>query len=73
MACVRAAVFAIGDVRAGSIKRVAAAMGEGAQVVAFLVRPHSAEGTKARDFRRIEDREHLIRAFARRSDGRGLS
>jgi thioredoxin reductase (NADPH) len=32
----RAGVFAIGDVRAGSIKRVAAAVGEGAQVVAAL-------------------------------------
>jgi len=31
-------VFAIGDVRAGSIKRVAAAVGEGAQVVAALHR-----------------------------------
>ena len=29
-------VFAIGDVRAGSTKRVAAAVGEGAQVVAAL-------------------------------------
>jgi heterodisulfide reductase subunit A-like polyferredoxin len=29
-------VFAIGDVRAGSVKRVAAAVGEGAQVVAEL-------------------------------------
>jgi thioredoxin reductase (NADPH) len=29
-------VFAIGDARAGSIKRVAAAVGEGAQVVATL-------------------------------------
>jgi thioredoxin reductase (NADPH) len=29
-------VFAIGDVRAGSTKRVAAAVGEGAQVVATL-------------------------------------
>ena len=29
-------VFAIGDVRAKSIKRVAAAVGEGAQVVAAL-------------------------------------
>jgi thioredoxin reductase (NADPH) len=37
-------VFAIGDVRAGSIKRVAAAVGEGAQVVAklhaFLAKTH---------------------------------
>ena len=31
-----AGVFAIGDVRAGSVKRVAAAVGEGAQVVATL-------------------------------------
>ena len=29
-------VFAIGDVRSGSVKRVAAAVGEGAQVVAEL-------------------------------------
>ena len=29
-------VFAIGDVRSGSIKRVAAAVGEGAQVIAAL-------------------------------------
>jgi thioredoxin reductase (NADPH) len=34
----RAGVFAIGDVRSGSIKRVAAAVGEGAQVVAALHR-----------------------------------
>jgi thioredoxin reductase (NADPH) len=32
----RQGVFAIGDVRAGSVKRVAAAVGEGAQVVAAL-------------------------------------
>jgi thioredoxin reductase (NADPH) len=32
----RKGVFAIGDVRSGSIKRVAAAVGEGAQVVATL-------------------------------------
>jgi thioredoxin reductase (NADPH) len=32
----RAGVFAIGDVRAGSIKRLAAAVGEGAQVIASL-------------------------------------
>ena len=29
-------IFAIGDVRSGSIKRVAASVGEGAQVVAAL-------------------------------------
>jgi thioredoxin reductase (NADPH) len=32
----RSGIFAIGDVRAGSIKRVAASVGEGAQVVAAL-------------------------------------
>jgi thioredoxin reductase (NADPH) len=32
----RTGVFAIGDVRAGSVKRVAASVGEGAQVVATL-------------------------------------
>jgi len=32
----RHGVFAIGDVRAGSVKRVAAAVGEGAQVVAAI-------------------------------------
>ncbi len=32
----RRGVYAIGDVRSGSVKRVAAAVGEGAQVVAAL-------------------------------------
>ena len=32
----RPGVFAIGDVRSGSVKRVAAAVGEGAQIVATL-------------------------------------
>jgi thioredoxin reductase (NADPH) len=32
----RLGVFAIGDARSGSVKRVAAAVGEGAQVVAAL-------------------------------------
>ena len=32
----RPGVFAVGDVRAGSVKRVAAAVGDGAQVVAAL-------------------------------------
>jgi thioredoxin reductase (NADPH) len=44
----RAGVFAIGDVRCGSIKRVAASVGEGAQVVAalhaFLARTGDAPG-----------------------------
>ena len=40
-------VFAIGDVRAGSIKRVAAAVGEGAQVVAALHAFLAQAGDKA--------------------------
>ena len=40
----RPGVYAIGDVRAGSVKRVAAAVGEGAQVVAAL-HGFLAEGT----------------------------
>ena len=36
MATSREGVLAIGDVRSGSVKRVAAAVGEGAQVVAAL-------------------------------------
>jgi thioredoxin reductase (NADPH) len=39
----RPGVFAIGDIRSGSIKRVAAAVGEGAQVVAAL---HAYLGTR---------------------------
>ncbi len=40
-------VFAIGDVRAGSVKRVAAAVGEGAQVVAVLHAFLAEAGDKA--------------------------
>ena len=36
LATSRAGVFAIGDVRSGSVKRVAAAVGEGAQVIAAV-------------------------------------
>jgi len=47
----RPGVFAIGDVRCGSVKRVAAAVGEGAQVVAalhaFLVRAGDPPGVIA--------------------------
>ncbi len=43
----RQGVFAIGDVRASSVKRVAAAVGEGAQVVAALHAFLSASGTQA--------------------------
>jgi len=42
----RPGVFAIGDVRAGSVKRVAAAVGEGAQVIA-AVHAHLAKATAA--------------------------
>jgi thioredoxin reductase (NADPH) len=46
----RDGVFAIGDVRAGSVKRVAAAVGEGAQVVAalhgFLAQAHAAQAAR---------------------------
>jgi thioredoxin reductase (NADPH) len=44
----RAGVFAIGDVRSGSVKRVAAAVGEGAQVVATL---HAALAAGSQDRR----------------------
>jgi thioredoxin reductase (NADPH) len=43
----RRGVFAIGDVRSGSVKRVAAAVGEGAQVVATLHRALAAIGREA--------------------------
>ena len=48
----RPGVFAIGDIRAGSVKRVAAAVGEGAQVVAaihaYLADDHAAKPEVAR-------------------------
>ena len=40
-------IFAIGDVRSGSVKRVAAAVGEGAQVMAALHRYLGASGREA--------------------------
>ncbi|MBZ9997474.1 FAD-dependent oxidoreductase [Mesorhizobium sp. BH1-1-4] len=43
----RSGVFAIGDVRSGSVKRVAAAVGEGAQVVAALHAFLAREGSPA--------------------------
>ena len=53
----RLGVFAIGDVRSGSIKRVAAAVGEGAQVVAALhaylaARPDVRDEAASRDVAR---------------------
>jgi thioredoxin reductase (NADPH) len=44
----RDGVFAIGDVRAGSVKRVAAAVGEGAQVVAALHAALAGDGARPR-------------------------
>ncbi len=43
----RPGIFAIGDVRSGSVKRVAAAVGEGAQVMAALHRYLVASGREA--------------------------
>ncbi|WP_095202901.1 FAD-dependent oxidoreductase [Mesorhizobium carmichaelinearum] len=43
----RSGVFAIGDVRCGSVKRVAAAVGEGAQVVAALHAYLAQDGSQA--------------------------
>jgi thioredoxin reductase (NADPH) len=41
----RPGIFAIGDVRSGSVKRVAASVGEGAQVVAAIHAYLAASGT----------------------------
>ncbi len=51
----RRGVFAIGDVRAKSIKRVAAAVGEGAQVVAAL---HSFLAADAHDMPAVQIQRH---------------
>jgi len=48
-------IFAIGDVRSGSIKRVAAAVGEGAQVVATL---HATLAATDTEFRPLGNRQH---------------
>jgi thioredoxin reductase (NADPH) len=48
----RSGVYAIGDVRSGSVKRVASAVGEGAQVVAALhtaLAPLQSESNRAQD------------------------
>jgi thioredoxin reductase (NADPH) len=45
----RRGVFAIGDARSGSVKRVAAAVGEGAQVVALLHGAVAAAGRRAQE------------------------
>ena len=57
----RRGVFAIGDVRSGSVKRVAAAVGEGAQVVAALHAPILA----ASDRRSPVVMANLLGGFAR--------
>jgi thioredoxin reductase (NADPH) len=49
LAASRAGVFAAGDVRCGSIKRVATAVGEGAQVVAALHAFLAADSAETRD------------------------
>ncbi len=54
----REGIFAIGDVRSGSVKRVAAAVGEGAQVVAAL---HALLGDPARRLTAI-GAERLVEA-----------
>jgi thioredoxin reductase (NADPH) len=51
----RRGIFAIGDVRSGSIKRVAAAVGEGAQVVATL---HATLAAMDRELRPLGNRPH---------------
>jgi thioredoxin reductase (NADPH) len=51
----RRGIFAIGDVRSGSIKRVAAAVGEGAQVVAKL---HATLAATDRELRPLGTRPH---------------
>jgi len=51
----RRGIFAIGDVRSGSIKRVAAAVGEGAQVVATL---HATLAATDTEFRPLGNRQH---------------
>jgi thioredoxin reductase (NADPH) len=56
----RRGVYAIGDIRSGSIKRVAAAVGEGAQVVAalhaYLSPPHAVHATAAADAAAVKRR-----------------
>src|SRR3984957_19286298 len=56
----RRGVYAIGDIRSDSIKRVAAAVGEGAQVVAalhaYLSPPHAVHATAAADAAAVKRR-----------------
>ena len=52
----RKGIFAIGDIRSGSVKRVAAAVGEGAQVVATL---HSFLTSQSRKPARVSERLEL--------------
>ena len=47
-------IFAVGDVRSGSVKRVGAAIGEGAAVVAQLHTFLSRRGSPAESARRVE-------------------
>jgi thioredoxin reductase (NADPH) len=54
----RRGVFAIGDVRANSVKRVAAAVGEGAQVVAALHSFLAAETPRPADSQPVSIQSH---------------
>ena len=54
----RRGIFAIGDVRSGSVKRVAAGVGEGAQVVAALHAFLSVRGTKLLPAAGLRERSH---------------
>jgi thioredoxin reductase (NADPH) len=55
-------IFAIGDIRSGSTKRVAAAVGEGAQVAAAL---HAYLATRAERKSQIPDRSDPVQAAER--------
>jgi len=50
----RRGVFAVGDVRAGSVKRVAAAVGDGAQAVAALHACFARAEAEQRDARTVQ-------------------
>ncbi len=75
LATSRDGIFAIGDVRSGSIKRVAAAVGEGAQVVAavhgFLAQERGAE-SGGMTWRKLAPPGHDPRRHAQRAGLRGV-
>jgi thioredoxin reductase len=65
----RHGVFAIGDVRSGSVKRVAAAVGEGAQVVATLHAFLAAAGLQGSGISNASTGGSRLGAIARESRG----